>query len=54
MPRLILDARSLEFEPGTTLLRLALAHDLYIPTLCFHPDLPPAEGRSWPAIRTPA
>jgi NADPH-dependent glutamate synthase beta subunit-like oxidoreductase/Pyruvate/2-oxoacid:ferredoxin oxidoreductase delta subunit len=43
MPRLILDARSLEFEPGTTLLRLALAHDLYIPTLCFHPDLPPAE-----------
>jgi len=43
MPRLILDGRSLEFEPGTTLLRLALANDLYIPSLCFHPDLPPAE-----------
>jgi NADPH-dependent glutamate synthase beta subunit-like oxidoreductase len=43
MPRLTVDDVPLEFEPGTTILRLALSNDLYIPSLCFHPDLPPAE-----------
>jgi NADPH-dependent glutamate synthase beta subunit-like oxidoreductase/Pyruvate/2-oxoacid:ferredoxin oxidoreductase delta subunit len=40
---LTFDDKTLEFEPGTTLLRVAQASDVYIPTLCFHPDLPPAE-----------
>jgi len=43
MPKLTVDGVPLEFEPGTTILRLALSNDLYIPSLCFHPDLPPAE-----------
>jgi NADPH-dependent glutamate synthase beta subunit-like oxidoreductase len=37
------DGKPLEPEPGSTLLRTALANDVYIPTLCYHPDLPPAE-----------
>jgi NADPH-dependent glutamate synthase beta subunit-like oxidoreductase/Pyruvate/2-oxoacid:ferredoxin oxidoreductase delta subunit len=43
MSKLIFDNKPLEPEPGLTLLRAALANDLYVPTLCFHPDLPPAE-----------
>ena len=43
MSKLIFDNKPLEPEPGLTLLRTALANDLYVPSLCFHPDLPPAE-----------
>jgi len=43
-PTITFDGRPLGFEPGATILRLARAHDLYVPTLCFHPDLPPAEA----------
>jgi NADPH-dependent glutamate synthase beta subunit-like oxidoreductase len=43
MSTLTFDGKSLEPEPGRTLLQTALADDLYVPTLCFHPDLPPAE-----------
>jgi NADH dehydrogenase/NADH:ubiquinone oxidoreductase subunit G len=43
MSTLTFDSKTLQPEPGETLLRTALAHDLYVPTLCFHPDLPPAE-----------
>ena len=43
-PTITFDDRPLGFEPGATILRLAQAHDLYVPTLCFHPDLPPAEA----------
>ena len=43
MARLTVDGVPLEFEPGRTILQLALSNDLYVPSLCFHPDLPPAE-----------
>ncbi|MHC4980864.1 MAG: FAD-dependent oxidoreductase [Planctomycetota bacterium] len=43
MSTLTFDGKTLQPEPGQTLLRTALANDLYVPTLCFHPDLPPAE-----------
>jgi ferredoxin len=43
MSTLTFDSKTLQPEPGETLLRTALANDLYVPTLCFHPDLPPAE-----------
>ncbi|MHC4765743.1 MAG: FAD-dependent oxidoreductase [Planctomycetota bacterium] len=43
MSGLIFDGKPLDPEPGSTLLRTVFANDLYIPTLCFHPDLPPAE-----------
>jgi NADPH-dependent glutamate synthase beta subunit-like oxidoreductase len=43
MSTLTFDGTSLQPDPGRTLLQTALAHDLYVPTLCFHPDLPPAE-----------
>jgi NADPH-dependent glutamate synthase beta subunit-like oxidoreductase len=43
MPTLTLDGRSIPFEAGNSILRAAQTQDIYIPTLCFHPDLPEAE-----------
>ncbi len=38
---LIIDGREVSAEPQTTILETALAHDIYIPHLCHHPDLEP-------------
>jgi NADPH-dependent glutamate synthase beta subunit-like oxidoreductase/Pyruvate/2-oxoacid:ferredoxin oxidoreductase delta subunit len=43
MPTLTLDGRSIPFEAGDSILRAAQRQDIYIPTLCYHPDLPEAE-----------
>ncbi len=41
--RLIIDGQSVEVAAGTTILEAARRADIYIPVLCHHPDLPPAE-----------
>jgi NADPH-dependent glutamate synthase beta subunit-like oxidoreductase len=41
---LTIDGRSVEARAGSTLLEAARASQIYIPTLCSHPDLPPAPG----------
>jgi formate dehydrogenase major subunit len=36
-----IDGQDITADPGMTLLEAALAHDIYIPYLCHHPDLEP-------------
>jgi formate dehydrogenase alpha subunit len=38
---LTIDGQKITARPGTTILEAALAHDIYIPHLCHHPDLEP-------------
>jgi formate dehydrogenase major subunit len=38
---LTIDGQDIAADPGMTLLEAALAHDIYIPYLCHHPDLKP-------------
>ena len=40
--RVIINGQEIEVAAGTTVLAAANSADIYIPTLCFHPDLPPA------------
>ena len=42
--RLTIDGRTIEAAEGQTVLQAALAHDIYIPHLCKHPDLEAAGG----------
>ena len=39
-----IDGHKVEVAAGTTILEAAREAHIYIPTLCYHPDLPPAEG----------
>ncbi len=39
MPQITLDGQSLGFEPGATILDVARAHGVEIPTLCWYPKL---------------
>jgi len=41
MIKLIVNAREIEAEAGNTVLEAALGAGIYIPNLCYHPDLPP-------------
>ena len=41
---LTIDGHTVEVPAGTTVLEAARKANIYIPTLCHHPDLPPAEG----------
>jgi len=41
---LYIDGQPLEVAAGTTILEAAGNLDIYIPRLCHHPDLPPAQG----------
>lgn len=41
---LTIDGHATEVPAGTTILEAARTAGIYIPTLCHHPDLPPAEG----------
>jgi [NiFe] hydrogenase diaphorase moiety small subunit len=60
----ILDGREIPFVPGQTVLQAALAADIYIPHLCYHPEFRPhgscklctvmADGRSVSACTLPA
>jgi NADPH-dependent glutamate synthase beta subunit-like oxidoreductase len=46
-----IDGQLLEVPLGTTILEAARKADIYIPSLCYHPDLPPAKnGRAATAI----
>jgi len=42
--RLAINGREVEVPSGATILEAARNLGIYIPTLCHHPDLPPAEG----------
>ncbi len=42
--RLVINGRPLKVPAGTTILEAAREAGIYIPALCSHPDLPPAEG----------
>ena len=46
---LTIDGQPVAVPAGTTILEAARKADIYIPSLCYHPDLPPAKGR--PAVR---
>ncbi|MGD8274183.1 MAG: FAD-dependent oxidoreductase [Desulfobacterales bacterium] len=46
--KLTIDGEQLEVSEGTTILEAARTADIYIPSLCFHPDLPPAKDH--PAV----
>ncbi len=39
-----IDGRALSVEPGCSVLEAARQGGIYIPSLCHHPDLPPARG----------
>jgi formate dehydrogenase (NADP+) beta subunit len=41
---LTIDGRAVEVPAGATILEAARKANIYIPTLCHHPDLPPAKG----------
>jgi NADH dehydrogenase/NADH:ubiquinone oxidoreductase subunit G len=41
---LTIDGHTTEVPAGTTVLEAARKANIYIPTLCHHPDLPPAKG----------
>jgi len=41
---LTIDGKHLVVDEGTTVLEAARSHDIYIPTLCYHPDLEPYGG----------
>jgi len=47
---LTIDRQPLEVLAGTTILEAARKVDIFIPSLCYHPDLPPAKDR--PAVQT--
>ncbi len=40
-PRITIDGRTIEARDGATVLQAALAAEIYLPSLCAHPDLPP-------------
>ena len=44
--KLIINGQKIETTRGTTILEAARSADIYIPTLCYHPDLPPAKAVS--------
>ena len=41
---MIIDGQQVRVRAGMTILEAAGSIDIYIPTLCYHPDLPPAKG----------
>jgi formate dehydrogenase (NADP+) beta subunit len=47
--KLTIDGHQVEVPSGTSILTAARSAGIYIPVLCHHPDLPPAEGS--PAVR---
>ena len=44
MVRVTIDGRQVEVPSGTSILMAARSAGIYIPALCHHPDLPPANG----------
>ncbi|MDY7037457.1 MAG: 2Fe-2S iron-sulfur cluster-binding protein, partial [Thermodesulfobacteriota bacterium] len=42
--KLSINGQEMEVPMGTTILEAARNEGIYIPTLCYHPDLPPAKG----------
>jgi formate dehydrogenase beta subunit len=42
--KMTIDGKEVEVEPGATVLQAAQAAGIYIPTLCYHPDLQPYGG----------
>src|SRR5512136_1280874 len=44
MVKLTIDGRQVEVPSGTSILAAARSAGIYVPALCHHPDLPPAEG----------
>lgn len=49
--RLTINDSAVEVPPGTTILNASRKANLYIPSLCFHPSLPPWDDlEEWPEI----
>lgn len=44
MPNITINGNSVAAEPFDTILKAATRAEIYIPTLCYHPDLPPRKG----------
>lgn len=41
---IVINGKTVEAQSEDTILKAALRADIYIPTLCYHPDLPPRKG----------
>lgn len=44
MAAITIDGKSIEAESGRTVIAVARENDIYIPSICHHPDLPPFEN----------
>ncbi len=44
MPSIIINGMTISVKDNDTILEAARRADIYIPTLCYHPDLPPRKG----------
>ncbi len=44
MAAITIDGKSIEAESGQTVIAVARENDIYIPSICHHPDLPPFEN----------
>jgi len=42
--KLTIDNQVVEVLPGTTVLAAAKAHNIYIPAICYHPEITPYGG----------
>jgi len=42
--KLTINGQEIETQTGVTILEAAKSAGIYIPALCYHPDLPPAKG----------
>ncbi|MGA8832020.1 MAG: 2Fe-2S iron-sulfur cluster-binding protein [Desulfomonilaceae bacterium] len=44
MPFIIINGMKVAVKDNDTILEAARRADIYIPTLCYHPDLPPGKA----------
>ena len=42
--KLTVNGQEIQVPAGKTILEAARGNEIYIPSLCYHPDLPPAKG----------
>jgi len=42
--KITVNEQEIQVPTGTTILEAARSNEIYIPSLCYHPDLPPAKG----------
>ena len=53
MPKITIDGREYEADQGMSVLQVARANGVQIPTLCFHPSLKPSSSCRLCAVEVP-